>query len=336
MAAPMKKTRHAGIWKRGGRYVFSYRLNGKQRWESARTLSEAQRLKARRSADADRGELHERSRLTFREYAGEWVESYTGRGRSGFRGSTREGYRHDLTQWVFPYWGDERKLTEVTPRDVAQLVSHLTQQTGKSGRPLADNTVRNIVNPVRACLVTAVEDGLIRVNPAQRVRLPHREKPEDEDGEDVRPFTREQLAAVLAHVHPRHRLMFRVLAATGLRVSELLALQWRHLKLDGERPCVRVRRATCATASSRRRRSTASVTCRLSGRLSTTSAPTARQPSGRARRTSCSRLCAARRSRSRTCDGVCSHPSSRRPVLPGQAFIASATPARRCCLSGQN
>jgi integrase len=37
--------------------------------------------------------------------------------------------------------------------------------------------------------------------------------------------------------------MFRVLAATGLRVSELLALQWRHLKLDGERPCVRVRRA---------------------------------------------------------------------------------------------
>ena len=133
MAATMEKTRHAGIWKRGGRYVFSYRLNGKQRWESARTLSEAQRLKARRSADADRGELHERSRLTFREYAEEWVESYTGRGRSGFRESTREGYRHDLTQWVFPYWGDERKLTEVTPRDIAQLVSHLTSRRVRAG-----------------------------------------------------------------------------------------------------------------------------------------------------------------------------------------------------------
>jgi hypothetical protein len=55
MAAPMEKTRHAGIYKRGGRYVFSYRLNGAQKWESARTLSEAQRLKARRAADADRG-----------------------------------------------------------------------------------------------------------------------------------------------------------------------------------------------------------------------------------------------------------------------------------------
>jgi hypothetical protein len=27
MAATMEKTRHAGIYKRGGRYVFSYRLN---------------------------------------------------------------------------------------------------------------------------------------------------------------------------------------------------------------------------------------------------------------------------------------------------------------------
>jgi len=46
MAARMEKTRHAGIYKRGGRYVFSYRLIGKQRWESARTLDEARKLKA--------------------------------------------------------------------------------------------------------------------------------------------------------------------------------------------------------------------------------------------------------------------------------------------------
>jgi integrase len=65
----------------------------------------------------------------------------------------------------------------------------------------------------------------------------------DDDGEDVRALTPEQLAAFLALVHPRHRLMFRLLAATGLRVSELLALQWRHLRLDGSEPCVRVRRA---------------------------------------------------------------------------------------------
>jgi len=163
MAARMERTRLAGIYKRGGRDVFSYRLNGKQKWESARTLSEAQRLKARRSADADRGELHERSRLTFREYAEEWVESYTGHGRNGFRESTREDYRRDLKRWVFPFFGDHLKLTEITPRDVGQLVAHLAKQEGARG-PLADTTIRSILNPVRASLATAVADGLIRSN----------------------------------------------------------------------------------------------------------------------------------------------------------------------------
>ena len=29
MAARMEKTRHAGVYKHGGRYVFSFRLNGR-------------------------------------------------------------------------------------------------------------------------------------------------------------------------------------------------------------------------------------------------------------------------------------------------------------------
>lgn len=83
----------------------------------------------------------------------------------------------------------------------------------------------------------------MRSNPTSELALPHRERIEDEDGEKVRALTHEQLAAFLAVVHPRHWLMFRVLAATGLRISELIALQWRHLRLDGSHPCVRVRRA---------------------------------------------------------------------------------------------
>jgi hypothetical protein len=39
--AAMEKTRTPGIFKRGSRYVFSYRVDGRQKWESARTLDEA-------------------------------------------------------------------------------------------------------------------------------------------------------------------------------------------------------------------------------------------------------------------------------------------------------
>ena len=42
-------------------------------------------------------------------------------------------------------------------------------------------------------------------------------------------------------VHPEHRLMFELLAATGVRRSELLAFEGRHLVLAGDRPQEKVR-----------------------------------------------------------------------------------------------
>lgn len=141
------------------------------------------------------------------------------------------------------YFNERVKLAEVTPQHVAQFVAWLTQQTGAHGQPLSDSSIRNVLNPVRACFATAVREGVIRSNPTARVALPYRPRIEEEDPEDRRALTREQLAAFLDLVHPRHRLLFHVIAATGLRAGEALALQWKHLRLDGERPVVRVRRA---------------------------------------------------------------------------------------------
>jgi integrase len=114
------------------------------------------------------------------------------------------------------------------------------------GRVLADSTIDNICKPVRACFARAVAENQLRVNPADGLELPKRDRIEADDDEDeraqVRAFTREQLAAVLRIVHPRHRLLFELLASTGLRISESLGLYWRDLDLDSPRPVVRVRR----------------------------------------------------------------------------------------------
>jgi integrase len=245
MPAPMVKTSTPGIYKRGARYVVVYRdAGGRQRKESARTLDEARKLKAARTADIARGEFHPLSRERFREYAEAWVERYQGTGRRGFRESTREDYRRLLREFAFPFFDDKRRrrLGEVTPADVAEFIGWLCDEQAQ-GRALSDSTVRNILNPVRSCFATAVREGKVRSNPCAGAALPHRQQVQDNDGEEVRALSAEQLATVLAVVHPRHRLMFRFLAATGLRVSELVALQWRHLRLDGSEPCVRVRRA---------------------------------------------------------------------------------------------
>jgi integrase len=46
-----------------------------------------------------------------------------------------------------------------------------------------------------------------------------------------------------AEVPPRWRPLFDLLAATGLRISEAIALRWSDLELDSDSPRLRVSRA---------------------------------------------------------------------------------------------
>jgi integrase len=242
MAAKMERTKTPGIFKRGSRYVFSYRVNGRQRWESFRTLDEARRAKSARATDIERGEFVERSRVTLHVYAAEWIDRYQGRGRRGFRENTRDEYRELLTRCALKRFPESLPLTQITPSHVAGFVSWLCDPVAQ-GASLSDSSVRNALTPLRACLATAVREGLIRSNPARDVDLPHRPTAEDSEAEEIRAMSREELATLLALIPGDWQTFFRFLAATGLRVSEAIALQWHHLELDGGAAHVKVRRA---------------------------------------------------------------------------------------------
>lgn len=270
MAAPLEKTKTPGIFKRGSRYVFSYRVQGKQHWESCRTLEDARNAKSARITDIGRGEFEQRSRITLHAYAGEWIDRYQGRGRRGFRENTRDEYKRVLDQYVLAYFPERTRLTDVTPSNVATFVGWLCDEKAQGKRDaerrraleaaklkvapgtlkladtkvaLADSTIRNILAPLRACLATAVREGLIRSNPARDVDLPNRPTAEDSENEDVRAMSTKDLATLLELTPERWRVFFTFLASTGLRISEAVALQWRHLELDGSTPHVSVRRA---------------------------------------------------------------------------------------------
>jgi integrase len=244
MAYTLEKTKTPGIFKRGGRYVFSYRVDGRQRWESARTLDEARNLKSERITDANRGELEERSTLRLHEYVAEWIDRYQGTSRRGFRDETRNEYRALLNKYALSYFAKGTLLRAVGPREIAGFIAWLLKQSNGRKGVLTDKSVRNALGPLRACLASAKREGLIAANPCTGAALPHRPRIE-EDEELPRPFPRiegeETMELVVGLVHRDHRLMFELLAATGLRRSELLALEVRHLALDGAAPHVRVR-----------------------------------------------------------------------------------------------
>lgn len=267
------KTSVPGIYKREGvrtakPYYCVFRVNGVQKKEYAATLKEARKLKEARRVAVDSGEFFAASKVTLYDYGAEWVENYKGGGR-GFKESTRSDYRSDLKRYIVPFFTTQAKLAHIQPKDVRAFVDWLCdgeqQQAHQNGllraenkqrqirdkepKPLltapvelSDATVRRIVSPLRSLLRCAVDDGLIRYNPARETKLPYRPATDDNDEEEKRPLTRTQLAKLLGDVASDHRLMFRFLASTGLRIGECIALQWRHLELDTTNPKVKVRR----------------------------------------------------------------------------------------------
>ena len=129
-------------------------------------------------------------------------------------------------------------LAEIEPRDVKAFA------VGLADRGLAPNTVRLAVAPLRALLATAVEEGLIRHNPAIGLRLPTRRADVDERGaaeEQVKALTEDELRALLAAVRDDWRPFVAFVAATGLRISEAIAVRWGDVDLGARRLTVRRR-----------------------------------------------------------------------------------------------
>jgi integrase len=233
MSAPMTKTNVPGIYKRGSRYVVTFRdAQGASRKRSAATMAEARALKAALTADIARGEYRALSRTTVAEYAAEWIATYQGRTSWGFRETTRQEYRRDLEREILPYFG-RRKLTEIEPRDVKAFAAHLATKRG-----LSAGSVRNVIAPLRAMLATAFEDGLIRSNPSANVRLV--QTATTETGEKAKAMTEAELSAVIDEIPEPHRLFFRFLAESGTRIGEAIAVRWSDL--DFERGRVRIER----------------------------------------------------------------------------------------------
>jgi integrase len=239
----LSKTGTPGIYRRGGRYCVIFRDSaGRQRKRSARTLAEARDLKATLTADVRRGEYRELSKVTFAEYAPEWIATYQGRTSRGIRLETLADYRRDLGldkdghpigDGAVAFFG-RMALAAIEPRDVKRYAAQL------AARGLAPGSVRNALAPVRALLADAYEDGLIRGNPSAGLRIVQRVGDDSVEAR-VKALTEADLRALLAEVPDEWRLFFELLAHSGLRIGEAVALTWADVDLGKRRLHVRRR-----------------------------------------------------------------------------------------------
>jgi integrase len=110
------------------------------------------------------------------------------------------------------------------------------------------------VAPVKALFATAFEEGLIRTNPGAGVRLATGSQIDDDSShEQVKALTEEELRRLLAKTADEWRLFVTLVAHTGMRIGEAVAVRWGDIDFGAGRLNVRRRwyRGTFAPPKSR-------------------------------------------------------------------------------------
>lgn len=239
--------------RRGTVYAIRFRAYGKrwyvtlgtadQGWNRARAEVELANILAdvRRGIWQPAGARAEaelvREDPTFHVFASEW---FAAREAEGLAPKTITDLKWSLSCHLLPHFADHR-LTEITPRAVDQYkLLKVRERTAIdaereaahakgekfSERGLSNGSINHTLRHLAQVLETAVEYGLIDSNPASGRRRRLRTAP------PPRPWVEpEQLMALLASCAGVGRMLVALLAGSGLRIGEALALRWENVDL---------------------------------------------------------------------------------------------------------
>lgn len=163
--------------------------------------------------------------MTVRQHLEEWLE----RTRPTVAESTFRDYRRSVMNVLIPAFGDY-PLQDLRRRDIRDWCAR---------SELSNKRIGNVLSPLRIALREAVEDELIDANPLHGWSY---KRKEEKAADHVDPLGADEQRAVLAAAPEgsgRNLLQFALW--TGMRTSELVALEWQDV--DWRRGEVRVQRA---------------------------------------------------------------------------------------------
>src|SRR5262249_47371447 len=149
---------------------------------------------------------------------------------------TYQNYKQHLTLHILPKLGRIR-VADLRRRHVKNLLMTFRTSTNAQGRPFAKNSLRLIKAALSTVLTDAVDDEILFANPVMQLGRTKKQSPtrmtSDEFLSRVRPMSWAQMQAfeqTLNKLHQDHLLdnryvmLFYVLAKTGMRPGEALAL----------------------------------------------------------------------------------------------------------------
>jgi len=146
--------------------------------------------------------------------------------------STLNGYRKVIEGKLLPKF-DRLLLKDLTPAMLREWIG---------GLGITAKSSRNIITPLRSTLDDALNDELIPYNPLDKIALKKLlTRTSIKSTYEVDPFDEAEKDAILAATNGQKRNLFQFAFWSGLRTSELIALEWGDI--DWIHGTVRVQRA---------------------------------------------------------------------------------------------
>ena len=163
--------------------------------------------------------------MPFGEWMDFWYQTYC---KPGLNRNTQLGYEDRIYKHIIPQLG-KIPLNKLTRNDLQKFYAHLKTsgrliRVEQFGPGLSDRMVRVCHASCRAALDRAMTEGLLRVNPAVGCKLPPKKSGE------MKILSQEEMQRFLIQSkQDGYYELFLLELGTGLRLGEIIALQWSDL-----------------------------------------------------------------------------------------------------------